>query len=372
MPVYKYYVTLKLGDGKKKKVERYKFDYKKVINGCQEHRKKQGFETRDAAIEAERQDLKELINPTEKKEDITINNLFNLFYSYKATKQKQSTMLNYHKYFAFISIFQNKPINSIKPSQINKWKLDLLDLNFSENYTNKIITFFRNMIEYAARKGYSFDKGILDELENIKKNELPPERIAWSKDEIKAFFDSFDLDNERDSLFYHYFLIFLNSTMRPNEFRCLMKKDIIGQYLSVNKSCTTKLTGKGLIIQPPKTLNSIRNVLMPDTDITWMQEHTKDYNDNEFIFGKETVIAETTLNRELKKHIELSGVRNIGLYNFRHTSITNLLLNGVPLLVVSKRAGHSSVSTTMNHYWHLFNGEDEKALGGIKWVVDKK
>lgn len=33
----------------------------------------------------------------------------------------------------------------------------------------------------------------------------------------------------------------------------------------------------------------------------------------------------------------------------------------------AKRAGHSSISITMNHYWHLFKGDEERALKGIKW-----
>ena len=71
--------------------------------------------------------------------------------------------------------------------------------------------------------------------------------------------------------------------------------------------------------------------------------------------------------RELDKHIELAGVRHISAYNFRHTSITLLIKNGVDLNIVSKRAGHSSISITMNHYWHLFKGDEERALKGIKW-----
>ena len=60
-------------------------------------------------------------------------------------------------------------------------------------------------------------------------------------------------DDGKEGTYYWYFKILLDSTMRPNEFRCLQKKDIIGQYLMVNKTCSNKLKGKGLLIQPPKT-----------------------------------------------------------------------------------------------------------------------
>ena len=105
---------------------------------------------------------------------------------------------------------------------------------------------------------------------------------------------------------------------------------------------------------------------MPDDDIEFLKEHTKDYGPDDFIFGKNQVLSETTLRRELNKHIELANIPHGSLYTFRHSSVTLLLKSGVPLLVVSKRAGHSNVSTTMNFYWHLFNGDDKKALDGLK------
>ena len=111
---------------------------------------------------------------------------------------------------------------------------------------------------------------------------------------------------------------------------------------------------------------------MPQDDIDYLVARTAAYNDDDFIFGKENVFAETTLRRELDKHIALSGVRHISAYNFRHTSITLLIKNGVSLNIVSKRAGHSSTSITMDHYWHLFKGDDEKALSGIKWGKKEK
>jgi integrase len=52
---------------------------------------------------------------------------------------------------------------------------------------------------------------------------------------------------------------------------------------------------------------------------------------------------------------------NIPYKNFhvlRHTHATQLLANGVPLLEVSKRLGHSKPSTTLNLYGHAIKGYD--------------
>jgi integrase len=372
-PVYEYTITVKLGDGKTKKEKRYKFDYKKVVDGVTYHRRQQGFMSRDEALSMEFQDKQELNQPKEKKEVIQLDDLFKSFLSNQATKLKPTTIADYEFIFGkYFDLFKKRYIHTLTPKELNKWKIYYVKMDMSERHTNKIILLMKKLIDYAIKKEYEVNPKLLDELEPIKKNVVPQERIAWSMEEIDKFFASFDLDNERENTFYHYFKILLDSTMRPNEFRCLQKKDIIGQYLRVNKTCSNKLKGQGLLIQPPKTPKSIRQVMMPQDDIDYLNNRTAAYNDDDFIFGKENVFAETTLRRELDKHIELSGVRHISAYNFRHTSITLLIKNGVSLNIVSKRAGHSSTSITMDHYWHLFKGDDEKALSGIKWGKKEK
>ena len=372
-PVYEYTITLKLGDGKTKKEKRYKFDYKKVVDGVTYHRRQQGFLSRDEALSMEFQDKQELTQPKEKKEVIQLDDLFKSFLGNQATKLKPTTIADYDFIFGkYFDLFKKRYIHTFQPKELNKWKIYYVKMDMSERHTNKIILLMKKLIDYAIKKEYEVNPKLLDELEPIKKNVVPQERISWSMEEIDKFFASFDLENERENTFYHYFKILLDSTMRPNEFRCLQKKDIIGQYLRVNKTCSNKLKGKGLLIQPPKTPKSIRQVMMPQEDIDYLLARTAAYNDDDFIFGKDNVFAETTLRRELDKHIALSGVRHISAYNFRHTSITLLIKNGVSLNIVSKRAGHSSTSITMDHYWHLFKGDDEKALSGIKWGKKEK
>lgn len=369
MPVYEYQAIVKLGDGKTKKEKRYRYEYRKMVDGVKYKRRKQGFISRDEAANAEYLDKQNLQNPTtNKKEVISLDDLFSAFVDNQRTKLKPTTIKDYEFIFGkYFDLFKNRYIHTFTPKELNKWKNSIIKQGFSERHTNKLITLMNKLIQYADKKGYEVNLKLLDELEPVRLNLIPKERISWSMDEVEQFFGSFDLEDPRDSTYYWYFKILLDSTMRPNEFRCLQKKDIMGESLRVNKTCSNKIKGKGLIIQPPKTPHSVRNVLMPKDDMDYIKSLTASYNDDDFIFGKDNVFAETTLRRELDKHIELSGVRHISAYNFRHTSITLLIKNGVPLNIVSKRAGHSSISITMNHYWHLFNGDDERALNGIKW-----
>lgn len=366
MPVYKYYVTIKLGDGKKEKTERFKYDYKKVVDGIQYHRKKQGFETRDLAIEAEYNDKKNLGKDIIVDENILLKNLFKVFYDYKVTRQKPSTLASYKTcYKNHISMLGNRAVSSINSPILLDWKNKLIKKGMCQRSTNKAIILLKSILTFGSKRGYKVNLHALNDLDNVNLHEIKKERIAWTQDEMTAFFNSFDLNNQKEIFYYHFFLTLLHSGCRPSELRALTKEDIQGQYLNINKTATSKGTQRGTIITPPKTVSSNRKIIMPQADIDWLVEHTKDYNDKDFVFGKKKVIGETTIKRYLDNHIELSGISHGSPYNFRHTCATNMILNKVSIRIVSARLGHSSVSTTMNHYWHLLRDEDEKALDGL-------
>jgi len=77
------------------------------------------------------------------------------------------------------------------------------------------------------------------------------------------------------------------------------------------------------------------------------------------------------------RRIALPTVR---FHDLRHDHITQLLLRGVPLKVVSARAGHAGIAITADLYDHLLPGADEQAaaklddvyawqapVGDVKW-----
>ena len=154
--------------------------------------------------------------------------------------------------------------------------------------------------------------------------------------------------------------------MRPNEYRALKVKDIEGNYLCVNHSITSKVYDKGDILQTPKNKHSVRKVLMPETIMDLLKEHTKNYAPNDFIFGKDKAFRETNIRRMLDKHTNYCKLPHIVVYGFRHSHATNLIRAGIPIKVVSKRLGHKDASTTMNTYWHLFNDDEKQVLDVLK------
>ncbi len=60
-----------------------------------------------------------------------------------------------------------------------------------------------------------------------------------------------------------------------------------------------------------------------------------------------------------------AGLGHITLHALRHTHITNLLREGVHPKIASERAGHSSISVTLDIYSHAVPGLQEDAAARI-------
>ncbi len=129
----------------------------------------------------------------------------------------------------------------------------------------------------------------------------------------------------------------------------------------------------GTHTQETKTENSRRTIeLFPDT-MREIKKHQLKYGQDgksgllfPAIHGKH--IPPTTYLRYYFKPIrEKVGIEK-GFHAFRHTHATQLIAAGVPIQEVSRRLGHSRVSTTLDIYTHAVETDEAKAMkamGGI-------
>jgi integrase len=74
------------------------------------------------------------------------------------------------------------------------------------------------------------------------------------------------------------------------------------------------------------------------------------------------------IDREFKKAMAASGVKQIRVHDLRHSHASVLLNNGVNILAVSKRLGHSSIKTTLEVYAHLMKESDDAMIEAIEKI----
>lgn len=67
--------------------------------------------------------------------------------------------------------------------------------------------------------------------------------------------------------------------------------------------------------------------------------------------------------------VQREHLADCSLHSLRHTNATLLIASGAPLKTVSKRLGHSNVSTTGNIYTHAIQSADEAAAAALEDIL---
>lgn len=129
--------------------------------------------------------------------------------------------------------------------------------------------------------------------------------------------------------------------------------DFIHQTLNVNKTWDYKNSSG---FQPTKNKSSIRKV-----QIDWQlgmqfQQLIKGKDHEKPIFVREgKAIHNSTPNKWLARHCKKAGIPVISIHGLRHTHASLLMYAGVSIASVSRRLGHSSITTTQKVYMHVIN-----------------
>lgn len=139
---------------------------------------------------------------------------------------------------------------------------------------------------------------------------------------------------------------------RPGEAMALQFKDLQGDYITINKTITSH---NGREFDYPKTISSIRKIKIDKVlkkDLLALKNIYANCNSDYFIFGGLKPLSPTTINRYKKRACNNANIRPITLHQFRHSHATLLVNKGILINEVSRRLGHSNVSTTLNVYVH--------------------
>jgi integrase len=89
----------------------------------------------------------------------------------------------------------------------------------------------------------------------------------------------------------------------------------------------------------------------------------QDWIDLDLVFpsGVGTPLTASNVRRDFRKLLEVSGLPKVRFHDLRHTAASLMLNHGIPVLIVSKRLGHSKPSITLDVYGHLIPSRQEEA-----------
>ncbi|MBP5604274.1 MAG: tyrosine-type recombinase/integrase [Ruminiclostridium sp.] len=161
---------------------------------------------------------------------------------------------------------------------------------------------------------------------------------------------------------------------------CALEWDNINfdrRIISVRKNLIASKMG-GVFEDTPKNRTSIREIRVSDSIIDMLREYKAwqdDYRENVGSLWEDTGklftnatggwLNPSTYSGWFSKFCNKNGFANVHVHTLRHTSATIMLMNGVPLRVVSQRLGHHDSSTTNNIYAHVIRRADEYAAEAL-------
>ena len=319
-------------------------------NGGREKKMKRGFETKKAALEWER----EFLRQSQADLDMRFDSFVEIYVSDMKQRLKENTFLTKENiiYKKILPFFRDKKINAITPKDVIKWQNEVMayrDENgkgYSPTYLktihNQLSAIFNHAMRYYDLKSNPAAKaGHMGEKEG-------KEMLFWTKEEYAKFSDEM-LDKP---LSFYAFEVLYWCGIRVGELLALTPEDfdLKNGLLRINKSY--QRIGKRDVITEPKTKKSNRVIKMPQFLCEEIEEYLK------MLYGIQPTdrmfnVTKSYLHHEMDRGSKAAGVKRIKIHGLRHSHISHLIDLGFSAVAIADRVGHESIDVTYR-YAHLF------------------
>ncbi len=161
------------------------------------------------------------------------------------------------------------------------------------------------------------------------------------------------------------FYLELVSGIRKGELVALRWEDLDVEHrtISVSKQALGGL-GKELVVNRPKTENSIRAISIPQDAVDLLVREHEKHPENPYLFPSPLTGGmyhpDSVVNLH-KKILKDAGLEHIRFHDLRHTFATMALQNGVDVKTVSNMLGHYDAGFTLRTYTHATRQMQQQA-----------
>lgn len=297
----------------------------------------------------------------------TINEVYQDYINFLKLKNKETTVLFIQRKFKnyIIPYFGNNKINEINEQIYIDFRLKINELNYSESFFKQIDSILKNFFEYlnAMYNVENIPKKLNKIIVNKKNSLSNKERQIWNKKEFKKFIKKVD-----DKIYHALFNVLFFTGIRKGEALALKISDFKNGYLHINFTITKELFNNKRLITTPKSKKSIRKIKLDiftqyelNQLIKYYSKKYSNFNENFFLFGANSPLSFSTLERKKNYYCKKAGVKQIRIHDFRHSHATMLYNKKIKVKLIQERLGHADISTTLNTYIHN-NQKEEKRL----------
>ena len=189
-------------------------------------------------------------------------------------------------------------------------------------------------------------------------------------EELRAFVESV----QRDRL-YAAWMLAATTGMRRGEILGLRWSDIDLKNMALSVRQIRTVANYQVVTLTPKTDKGARTISLDARTVAVLRAHRVSQMEERLLFGSGfqdegdyvfrqedgAPIHPERLSRLFKQHCRRAGLPPVRFHDIRHSYVTALLRQGVPLKVVSQRVGHASPMVTLAIYQHVLPGDDRAA-----------
>jgi integrase len=335
-----------------KKTKKWSVRFREVTVNSYKQKRLSGFKTKKEAENAFVQYNLNICNL--KDTNYTFDILSSNYFSFLKNRLKESSFYDTDKKFKkhIYPYFKDFKVNDIKQIDILNWQKTIDHYSFE--HKTKLRGILSSILKFGEK--YFDLTNNMKKVDNFRNLEKPKEMQFWTTEEFNKFISKID------DIQYKAFFSFLYLTgCRKGEALALNWNDIDfkNNTVSFNKSITRKVEGFAWKITTLKNIYSKRTIALPSNLIDLLILFSKSNPlSSEFIFCGDRPFPEQTLTRKFEKFIRLAEIKRIRIHDLRHSHASYLISEGISIVAVAKRLGHSNIEQTLNTYAHLMPREE--------------
>ena len=247
------------------------------------------------------------------------------------------------------------------------------EVEIAFNTKKKYTSFLKASLSYAVRKRYiSENYATANYVESVKNKEPNKKTKCMNKEKFLIFHDY--VLNYPDIRIKTAFVLLLNTGMRKEELMGLKWENILFHDRKIIiESTVVYVQGKGTFYyNKTKNSSSTRVIAVADEVIDVLKDYQHYCNmrlkKSEFLFIREDgkFISPSTINLWLNRLLDELGFEHYTVHSLRHSYASIMIEETPSLIAVSKRIGHSRVSTTTDIYGHVISNNDREIANALK------
>jgi integrase/recombinase XerD len=251
-----------------------------------------------------------------------------------------------------ISFLGNKRIASVSYLELERFKNHRAE-TVSKTSANMEIRTIKAIMNFAVKSDFI----LKNPAANIKQFRLPEkEKMSFSNQDLEQVFNVIT-----DPIIGRIVMFALNTGLRLSEILNIQIKDINYEerYLTIrNKADFKTKTGKIRLIPFSEGSERIVNPYKGKSGDRYL-----------FSFKGTYRLNKDYVSQKFKKYLRAANLpEKFHFHCLRHTFITNLIKNGVPINFVKELAGHSDIQTTMG-YIHIEIDNLRKTMDDYKLAI---